>query len=159
MLSSTHGVLQVGLEQNSPASMAFLHLNRGYKAQASPQAYARVVVVVVVDVVVVDVLVVVVMVDVVIVEVVVVIIVVELEVVTVEVVVVVVVVEFVVVDVDVVVVVTVELGSIYNVKQEQTTVSFEKFHARVHSEAFNLVVNLHPSFEPFVSFLQMGVSQ
>lgn len=159
MLSSTHGVLQVGLEQNSPASMAFLHLNRGYKAQANPQAYARVVVVVVVDVVVVDVVVEVVVVDVVVVEVVVEIVVDELVVVAVEVVVVVVVVEFVVEDVDVVVVVTVELGSIKIVKQEQTTVSFVKFHAEVLLEAFNSVVNLHPSFEPFVSFLQIGVSQ
>jgi hypothetical protein len=131
VLCSTQGVLTVGVEQACPASIAFLHLTRGYKEQGTSQAYARVVVLVVdvdvVEVVVVDVVKVVV-VRVVVVTVVVVVIVV---------VVVVVVVEVVLVDVFVVLVdevvvkvtVVVEFGSIYNVKQEQMTVSFVKFHA------------------------------
>lgn len=53
LLCSTQGVLIVGHEQASPASMAFLHRTRGYKEQGTPQAYARVVVVVVLVVVVV----------------------------------------------------------------------------------------------------------
>lgn len=131
MLCSTQGVLTVGVEQVSPASIAFLHLTRGYKLQGTSQAYARVVVVVV-DVVVVEVVVVdvveVVVVSVVVVTVVVVVLVVEVDVVVVEVVLVdvfVVLVEEVVVKVTVVV----EFGSIYNSKQEQMTVSFVKFHA------------------------------
>jgi len=48
MLSSTHGLLEVGVEHVSPASMAFLHRALGYKAHGGSQAYALVVVVVVV---------------------------------------------------------------------------------------------------------------
>lgn len=131
VLSSTQGVLTVGVEQASPGSMAFLHLTLGYKAQGTPQAYARVVVVVVEVVVVVVVEVVVVVV--VVVDVVVVVLVVDVLVVlvVVEVVLVVVVVEFVVV-VDVVevdVITVVAFASIKMTKQEQMTVSFVKFHA------------------------------
>lgn len=95
MLSSTHGLLEVGVEQVSPASMAFLHRTLGYKAHGGPQAYALVVVVVVVVDVVEVVVVEVVVVDVVVVLVVLVLVVVEVEVVLVEVVVDVVVVVFV----------------------------------------------------------------
>jgi len=136
MLCSTQAMRNVGVEQAWPASMAFLHLSRGYKPQGTEQANARVVVVVVL-VVVVDVVVV----DVVLVEVVEVLVVDVVEVVLVLVVVVdvvVVVVELVFVEVAVVVsvvdVTVVTLGSIRGMsmtKQEQIIVSFEKFHASV----------------------------
>jgi hypothetical protein len=82
--------LTVGVEQASPASIAFVHLTRGYSMQGTAQANARVVVVVVVVVVevvdVVDVVVVlVVVVEVVVVDVVVVIVLVVVEVEVVEV--------------------------------------------------------------------------
>lgn len=90
VLCSTHVELTVGVEQSSPASIAFMHLTRGYSMQGTAQANARVVVVVVVVVVevvdVVDVVVVlVVVVEVVVVDVVVVIVLVVVEVEVVEV--------------------------------------------------------------------------
>lgn len=131
MLSSMHGVLIVGVEQDSPASMAFMHLTRGYNSQGVPHANARVVVLVeVVDVVVVvEVEVVEVVVDVVDVVDVVVLVLVVLVVVDVVLVDVVDVFDEVRVEVVVEVVVLVSLGpreSMKMAKQTQITVSFEK---------------------------------
>jgi len=126
---STQGVFADGVEHASPASIAFLHLRRGYRAHGTPHANARVVVVVVVVVLVVVVVVVVVVVLVV----VVVVLVVEVVVLVVDVDVLVEVVEVVLVFVVVYVVeevdVVVEFGSMMTVEQEQTTVSFEKFQS------------------------------
>lgn len=129
VLYSTHELSTVGVVQDSPASMAFMHLTRGYSLQGTAHAYARVVVLVVLVVVEVLVVVDVVEVDVVEVEVVDVDVVVVVRVVVVEVVVVEV--EDVLVDVMVVgvveVVVLVSFGpriSMKYMKQAQKTVSF-----------------------------------
>jgi len=144
MPCSTQGVIAVGVAQDCPASMALWHLDRAKSGQGTPQAYARVVVVVVVvDVVVVDVVDVVevdVVVEVVVVEVVVVLVVVEVDVLVVEVV---------VVTVTVVDVVVVEFGSMLISKHVQTTVSLVKFHDLLNSfealEFSDLFENLHSS--------------
>jgi len=157
IVCSTQGVLKVGVEHVIPASIAFLHLSRGNKAQGTSQANAivevvvvvvdvvEVVVVIVVKVLVVYVLVVDVIVDVLVVLVVVVVLLVEvLDV-------------LVVVVEEVVVTGIVELGSIISSKHSQKAVSFVKFHEAIISSTANTVVNVHD--DESVLFVHSNVVQ